>query len=118
MRATEQKLIYALSLYIVNNYPIPKNKPIYHVEAVDGKFEVLQRPFRRFAFRSVINRFIFCLVVVIYFIMQSLLEKKKKKKNAEQKLTSQREKLPSAIVLCQQPAGIITHALSNDLSTR
>ena len=72
-----------------------------------------------------ITRFILGYDVVIYFIMQSFLEKKKnnnkkkkkKKKKKQQKLTSQREKLPSAILFCQQPAAIITHGKSYDLST-
>ena len=53
------------------------------------------------------NLFILGHGVVIYFIMQSLLEK-------QQKLTSQREKLPSVILFCQSESALLLVSRPND----
>ena len=74
VRVTEKQLISALSRYIVNNYPMTKINRLTTSRI-----------------RKSMNRSRF------YFIVQSLLGKRKEKK---QKLTSQREKLPSAILFC------------------
>ena len=53
-----------------------------------------------------------------YFLYNAIITRKKKKKKKKKKpLTSQREKLPSAILFCQQPALIITDAKSYVVST-
>ena len=59
------------ALYIVNNYPMTKNKQIYHVRiSKQMKGASFQRALSSAYSPSVINRFIFGHGVVIHFIMQ------------------------------------------------
>ena len=58
--------------YIVNNYPVPKNKQIYHVRISKQMkwIESFQRAISSVYSPSMINWFIFGPMVVIHFIMQ------------------------------------------------